>query len=174
MSKRESYAKYVAEERLSKKHLEQLPMSESSTVASVDPKLNWDDIKYLQKRTGLPIFIKGIQSAADARRAYEYGCAGIYISNHGGRALDTAPPTILVLLEIQANCPEILDHMQVFIDGGIRRGTDILKAICLGASAVCLGRPIIYSLTYGEAGVKHALQSRPCPIPDHCCSHLLT
>ncbi|EXJ83997.1 hypothetical protein A1O3_04664 [Capronia epimyces CBS 606.96] len=158
MSKRETYAKYEAQERQSKKKLANIPMSEKATVSAVDPTLNWDDIKYIQKRTGVPVFVKGIQTAADARLAYEYGCAGIYISNHGGRALDTAPPSILVLLDIQANCPEILDHMQVFIDGGIRRGSDILKAICLGASAVCVGRPILYSLTYGEAGVKHAIK----------------
>ncbi|KAG9791567.1 L-lactate dehydrogenase (cytochrome) [Exophiala dermatitidis] len=158
MSKRESYAKYLAQERLAKKKLTHIPMSEKATVVTIDPKLNWDDIKYIKDRTGLPTFVKGVQCAADARRAYELGCAGIYISNHGGRALDTAPPPILTLLEIQANCPEILDHMHVFVDGGIRRGSDILKAICLGASAVCLGRPVLYSLTYGEQGVKHAIE----------------
>jgi len=114
---------------------------------------------WLQKLTGIPVFVKGIQCAADARKALEYGCAGIYLSNHGGRAVDTAQPSILTLLEIQANCPEVLEQMEVFIDGGIRRGTDILKAICLGASAVCLGRPFLYAVGYGQKGMEHAIES---------------
>ncbi|KIW71766.1 hypothetical protein PV04_00003 [Phialophora macrospora] len=159
MTKRESYMRYLIRER------EKNPIPTTKKVApllsimnAVNPELTWKNIKWMRKRTGLPIFVKGIQSAADARLAFECGCAGIYISNHGGRALDTALPSIGTLLEIRASCPEILDKMEVFIDGGIQRGTDILKAICLGASAVCLGRPFLYALAYGEAGVKHAVQ----------------
>ncbi|KIX08784.1 uncharacterized protein Z518_03441 [Rhinocladiella mackenziei CBS 650.93] len=159
MTKREGYVKYLV------RHGERKATKPAPTTApvkpvyeAIDPDLTWRDIKYIQERTGLPVFVKGIQCAADARRSYELGCAGIYISNHGGRALDTAPPSILTLLEIQASCPEILDHMEIFIDGGIQRGTDILKAICLGASAVCLGRTFLYSLAYGEDGVKHAIR----------------
>lgn len=126
-----------------------------STGSFIDPALNWKDIAWLKTLTDRPIFVKGIQSAADARKALEYGCSGIYISNHGGRAADTAQPSILTLLEIQANCPEVLEQMEVFLDGGIRRGSDILKAICLGASAVCLGRPFLYAVGYGEDGVRH-------------------
>lgn len=128
-----------------------------STGSFIDPALSWSDIAWLKSLTDAPLFLKGIQSAADARKALEYGCAGIYISNHGGRAADTAQPSILTLLEIQANCPEVLEQMEVFIDGGVRRGSDILKAICLGASAVCLGRPFLYAVGYGEDGVGHLI-----------------
>ncbi|KAK0111370.1 hypothetical protein ONS95_001732 [Cadophora gregata] len=122
----------------------------------MDSNIDWDYIAWIQKHSGAPVFLKGIQCAADARKSYEYGCAGIYISNHGGRALDTAVPSILVLLEIQATSPEILEKMEVFIDGGVRRGSDILKAICLGASGVLIGRPFLYSLQYGEPGARKA------------------
>lgn len=128
-----------------------------ATGSFIDPALAWKDIAWMRNLTKVPIFVKGIQSAADARKALEAGCDGIYISNHGGRAADTAQPSILTLLEIQANCPEVLEQMEVLIDGGIRRGSDILKAICLGASAVCLGRPFLYAVGYGEEGVGHLI-----------------
>ena len=80
-------------------------------------------------------------------------------SNHGGRSLDTSSPGILVLLELQKCCPEIFDHLEVYVDGGIRRGTDILKAICLGATAVLIGRTFLYALNYGSEGVKHFIDS---------------
>jgi L-lactate dehydrogenase (cytochrome) len=160
MTKREGYMRYLIRERVKNP----IPTTKKvapmlSITAAVDPELTWKNITWIRERTGLPVFVKGVQSAADARLAFEGGCAGIYISNHGGRALDTALPSIATLLEIRANCPEILDKMEVFIDGGIQRGTDILKALCLGASAVCLGRPFLYALAYGEEGVKHAVQS---------------
>ena len=132
-----------------------------ATGSFIDPALNWDDLLWLQSITDVPIFVKGIQCAADARKALEYGCRGIYISNHGGRAVDTAQPSILTPLECQANCPEVLEQMEVWIDGGVRRGTDVLKAICLGASAVCLGRPFLYAVGYGQEGVEHAVESKP-------------
>ncbi|RSM04470.1 hypothetical protein CEP52_006802 [Fusarium oligoseptatum] len=119
----------------------------------IDPDLNWQDIKWIRETTKLPVLIKGVQSAEDAKQALAIGCAGIYLSNHGGRALDTAPPATLVLLEIQKTCPEILKQMEVVVDGGFRRGSDVLKAICLGATVVCLGRPFLYALAYGEKGV---------------------
>ncbi len=164
MSKREGYTKFLVNERQKKpKKISQVTSAQRpEELVSVDPDLTWSDIEWIRKRTGLPTFVKGIQCASDARKALECGCAGVYISNHGGRALDTAAPSILVLLEIQATCPEILDKLEVFIDGGIQRGTDILKAICLGASAVCLGRPFFYSLAYGEEGVKHVIKSKSC------------
>lgn len=80
-------------------------------------------------------------------------------SNHGGRNLDTSPPSILVLLELQRCCPEVFDQLEVFVDGGIRRGTDILKALCLGATAVSIGRSFLYALNYGEEGVEHLIDS---------------
>lgn len=129
-----------------------------ATGSFIDPDVKWDDIKWLIGLSDIPVFVKGVQCAADAKKAWEVGCKGIYVSNHGGRAVDTAPPSILTLLEIQANCPEVLEEMEVFIDGGVRRGTDVLKAICLGASAVCLGRPFLHAVTYGQAGMEKALE----------------
>ena len=124
----------------------------------IDRTLSWRDIAWIKKTSQLPIVIKGIQCAADAKKAVEYGCQGIVISNHGGRELDTAPPSILVLLEIHAICPDIFDQLEVYVDGGISRGSDILKAVALGAKAVGIGRPFLYSLCYGQDGVEHLSQ----------------
>ncbi|PYH47116.1 uncharacterized protein BP01DRAFT_411171 [Aspergillus saccharolyticus JOP 1030-1] len=128
-----------------------------STSSFIDPTLNWQDIAWLRAITHLPLLIKGIQRAEDARLAMQFGLDGIVVSNHGGRAADTAPPSILTLLELRRDCPEVFEQMTVLVDGGFRRGSDVLKAICLGASAVGLGRPFAYALTYGEEGVMHAI-----------------
>lgn len=120
----------------------------------IDWCLSWDDIPWLRKHTGLPVVVKGIQSAADAKIALSMGCAGIVISNHGGRALDSSPATILILLELRRDCPEVFDKMDVLIDGGVRRGSDILKAVCLGAKGVGVGRPFQCSVMYGTEGVE--------------------
>ncbi|PVH71763.1 L-lactate dehydrogenase [Cadophora sp. DSE1049] len=156
--KREANERYEYKAQKQKQKQKQKLANARSASTAIDPQLQWKDIAWIKEVTGVPVFIKGVQCAADARRAYEYGCAGIYISNHGGRAVDTAPPGILTLMEIQANCPEVLSQMEVFIDGGIRRGSDILKAICLGASAICIGRPFFYALAYGQEGVERAFQ----------------
>ncbi|KAF9888273.1 hypothetical protein FE257_008843 [Aspergillus nanangensis] len=126
--------------------------------AMIDPGLCWDDLRWLRGITDLPIVVKGIQRAEDARMALRLGCDGIVVSNHGGREADTAPPAILTLLELQRNCPEVFRGMEVLVDGGFRRGSDVVKAICLGASAVGLGRPVLYALGYGQEGVEHALE----------------
>lgn len=86
-----------------------------------------------------------------------FGLCWVVFSNHGGRNLDTSPPSILILLELQKHCPEIFDQLEVYVDGGIRRGTDILKALCLGATAVLMGRTFLYALNYGEEGVEHLI-----------------
>jgi hypothetical protein len=131
-----------------------------SVGSFIDPAFSWDDLAWLRRHTKLPIVLKGIQSAADARIAMQMGCQGVLISNHGGRALDGAPATILVLLELHRECPEVFDYMEVFIDGGFRRGSDILKALCLGASGVGMGRPFMYAISYGTEGVKHLVNSK--------------
>ena len=126
----------------------------------IDPSLTWDDIAYLKKFTDLPIVIKGVQRAEDAVRAAQMGCAGVVLSNHGGRQLDFSRAPIEVLAETM---PVLRHHgldkdFDVFVDGGIRRGTDILKALCLGASGVGLGRPFLYANScYGKEGVAHAI-----------------
>lgn len=116
----------------------------------------WSDIAWLNERTRLPVLLKGILSADDATRAIEIGIDGIVVSNHGGRTLDTLPGTIDVLPAI-AN--RVSRRVPILLDGGIRRGTDVLKAIALGASAVMVGRPLMYALAVnGAHGVSHALR----------------
>ncbi|CEJ60287.1 hypothetical protein PMG11_08867 [Penicillium brasilianum] len=135
-----------------------------STSSMIDSSLNWNDLQWLRSITNLPILVKGVQRAEDALLAAQVGFDGIVISNHGGRAADTAPPAILVLLEIHRYCPEVFGKIKVLIDGGFRRGSDVVKAICLGASAVGLGRPFQYALGYGQEGVEHAVESK-CGYP---------
>jgi L-lactate dehydrogenase (cytochrome) len=130
----------------------------------VDASVSWADIPWLRKTTSLPIILKGVQTAADARLAVQHGIDGIILSNHGGRSLDTSPASILVLLELQRNCPEVFDSLEVFVDGGIYRGTDIFKALCLGARAVGIGRGFLYAVNYGAEGVEKYVDSRFNPI----------
>ncbi|NEP11547.1 MAG: alpha-hydroxy-acid oxidizing protein [Symploca sp. SIO2C1] len=122
----------------------------------IDPGVTWRDVEWLHSLTSLPIVVKGILRGDDALRAVEYGAKAVIVSNHGGRQLDGAIATIDALPEIVA---AVGDKGQVLIDGGIRRGTDILKALALGAKAVLLGRPVLWGLALqGEAGVHHVLQ----------------
>ncbi|KAF2085959.1 hypothetical protein K490DRAFT_45658 [Saccharata proteae CBS 121410] len=121
----------------------------------IDASLCWEDLGWLKSQTDLPIVLKGVQGAADARMAVEHGVKGIVVSNHGGRSLDTSPAAVLVLLELQKCCPEVFDSLEVYVDGGVRRGTDILKCLCLGATAVGIGRHFLYALNYGQEGVEH-------------------
>ena len=125
----------------------------------IDKTLSWDDIPWIRDTSRLPIVIKGIQSAADAQKAVEYeGVQGIMLSNHGGRALDTTQPSLLTLLELHRICPDIFSRCEIYVDGGVTRGTDVLKALALGATAVGIGRPFLYSLCYGQEGVEHLSQ----------------
>jgi L-lactate dehydrogenase (cytochrome) len=125
--------------------------------------LDWDDLNWIRKAWGGtgPVVLKGIQTAEDAKRAAEIGVDGIYLSNHGGRQIDCGPSSIRTLLEIRRFCPEIMNKMEIYLDGGIRRGADILKALCLGATAVSLGRPFMYALgVYGTEGIVKVIQRR--------------
>ncbi len=116
----------------------------------------WDDVAWLQSITRLPVLLKGVLHPSDARQAAALGVAGLIVSNHGGRTLDTAPATAHALPSI-ANA--VHGALPLLVDGGIRRGTDVLKAMALGASAVLLGRPAIYGLAHaGAAGVAHVLR----------------
>ncbi|CAG8165709.1 unnamed protein product [Penicillium olsonii] len=122
----------------------------------ISPFIDWDILTWIRGITDLPLVVKGIQSVEDAVIAHSHGVRGIVLSNHGGRSQDTAQSPLLTLLEIRKFAPQLIDSdMQIFVDGGIRRGTDVLKAIALGADAVGLGRPFLYSLSagYGEKGV---------------------
>jgi L-lactate dehydrogenase (cytochrome) len=105
--------------------------------------------------------VKGITCVSDVLLALHYGADIIWLSNHGGRSLDTAPPALYVLAELQRDHPWVfsLPRVDIYVDGGIRRGTDIVKALCLGARGVAMGRPFMYALQYGTEGVRHAIQS---------------
>lgn len=129
----------------------------------IDASLSWDDIPWLRKSTNLPIVLKGVQTFMDVKRAADVGIEGVLLSNHGGRSLDTAPAPILLLLELQKNCPEIFDKLEVFVDGGVMRGTDIFKALCLGAKTVGIGRGFLYALNYGSDGVEKYVESKSSP-----------
>ncbi|KAK4240322.1 hypothetical protein C8A03DRAFT_42128 [Achaetomium macrosporum] len=118
--------------------------------------LTWDTtLPWLAKHTDLPIVLKGIQTHEDAYLAAQYArknpgsIKAVILSNHGGRSLDTAPPAVHTLLEIRKYCPEVFDIIEVWVDGGIRRGTDIVKALCLGAKAVGVGRAALWGLGAG-------------------------
>ncbi|KAH9977872.1 FMN-dependent dehydrogenase-domain-containing protein [Lactifluus volemus] len=111
-----------------------------------DPDVCWDDILWIRSMTRLALIIKGIQCVEDAERALDvYKVDGIVLSNHGGRELDYAPAPMSVLYEMRQVRPDLLDKHHVFIDGGVTRGTDVLKALCLGARAVGLGRAFLYA-----------------------------
>lgn len=120
-----------------------------------DPSLTWKDVEWLRSITDLPVLVKGVLRPDDAVKAIDAGFTGIIVSNHGGRQLDTVPATIDAL-------PRVVDaaagRCEVLLDGGVRRGTDILKAVALGAKAVLIGRPVLWGLAAGgQAGVERVL-----------------
>ncbi|HRA99577.1 MAG TPA: alpha-hydroxy acid oxidase [Ignavibacteria bacterium] len=122
---------------------------------NLDPSLSWKDIDWLRSVTSLPIILKGIACKEDALLALEHNIEGIVVSNHGGRQLDTCRASIDVLPEISN---AVSGKTEILLDGGIRRGTDILKALALGASTVLTGRPVLWGLSHnGEDGVTDVL-----------------
>jgi isopentenyl diphosphate isomerase/L-lactate dehydrogenase-like FMN-dependent dehydrogenase len=124
--------------------------------------LTWKTtLPWLAKHCPLPIVLKGIQTHEDAYLAMQCPqVKAIILSNHGGRALDTAPPAVHTLLEIRKFCPEVFTRIEVWVDGGIRRGTDVVKALCLGAKAVGVGRAALYGLgAGGTEGVHRTFES---------------
>lgn len=129
----------------------------ASYVASlIDKTLTWEDIAWLRKNTKLKIVVKGVMTVEDAITSVRHGVDGIWVSNHGARQLDTVPATIEVLPDI---CRAVAGKVEVYLDGGITRGTDVLKAIALGAKAVFIGRPSLWGLAHsGEEGVHNVLK----------------
>ncbi len=121
-----------------------------------DPGLTWESVDRLRSLSNLPLVLKGVLTAEDAKLAIEHGAAGIVVSNHGGRQLDTAIATCDALSEVVDAAAGTA--VEIFVDGGIRRGTDVLKALALGARAVLIGRPYLWALAVeGEAGVRRIL-----------------
>jgi L-lactate dehydrogenase (cytochrome) len=127
----------------------------------IDPALQWSDIPWFLSITKMPIILKGVQRVEDVIKAVAAGVHGVVLSNHGGRQLDFARSGVEVLAEVM---PELRrlgleNRIEVYIDGGIRRATDIIKALCLGAKGVGIGRPFLYAMSaYGQAGVDRAMQ----------------
>ena len=125
----------------------------------IDPSLCWDDISWLKSITKLPIILKGVGCGLDTVMAYKMGCSGVVLSNNVGRQLDTARSGIEILPDaisaLTTNEADWQSRFEVYVDGGIRRGSDIFKALALGATAVGIGRPVLYSLaSYGQSGVE--------------------
>ena len=123
----------------------------------IDPSLTWETLEWLVDQSPIPVIAKGIVRADDARRCVDAGAAGVIVSNHGARNLDTCVATAKAL---PAVVTAIDDAVPVLVDGGIRRGTDIAKALMLGATGVLVGRPIVWGLTVaGEAGVRWVIET---------------
>ena len=121
-----------------------------------NPSLSWDDLATLREMTSLPILVKGIQHVEDAREAAARGVDGIVVSNHGGRQVDGALASLDALAPI---AEAVGDELAVLFDSGVRGGADVLKALALGADAVCLGRPYLWGLALdGQAGVETVLK----------------
>jgi isopentenyl diphosphate isomerase/L-lactate dehydrogenase-like FMN-dependent dehydrogenase len=126
------------------------------TAALDHSVVTWNDLNWIRQAWREPIVIKGIHTGDDARRAVDMGANALVVSNHGGRQLDRVAPTLRILPEVVAS---VGDHIEVLLDGGIRRGSDIIKALCLGARAVMVGRAYAYGLgAAGGAGVARAIE----------------
>jgi 4-hydroxymandelate oxidase len=136
------------------------PPGESGLAAyfatQLDPALDFSDLEWLVDVSPLPVAVKGVHRPDDAVRAVEAGAAAVIVSNHGARQLDTVPATIEML---PAVAEAVGERAEVLLDGGVRRGTDVVKALCLGAGGVLIGRPILWALALdGQAGVRRALE----------------
>jgi isopentenyl diphosphate isomerase/L-lactate dehydrogenase-like FMN-dependent dehydrogenase len=133
-----------------------LPVEGRGQELDFDPGISWDDLKWIREVAPVPILVKGILTAEDARLAVDYGAAGIVVSNHGGRQLDGSPAALDALVEVM---DAVGGQLEVLMDGGVRRGTDVLKAMALGAAAVMVGRPAVWGLAAGgERGVAGVLK----------------
>ncbi len=133
------------------------PGIDPRTTAEHKADLNWDDVVFCQKETGLPVIIKGILTPAIATEAVRRGCAGVWVSNHGGRAIDNTSPSVTALPRI---VQAVSGKAMIVMDGGIRRGQDVFRALALGADVVAIGRPVLYGMALGGAQGVQAVYSR--------------
>lgn len=117
----------------------------------------WDEYQRLKTLTDLPIIVKGIQTVEDAQEAVARNVDAIYLSNHGGRQTDGVRSPLEVAIEIHQQAPEVFSQIEVYADGGVRYGTDVLRLLSLGVRAVGLGRPFMYANVYGREGVEKAI-----------------
>jgi 4-hydroxymandelate oxidase len=125
-------------------------------TAQWDPSLTWADVEWLRSISPIPVVVKGILAPEDAVLAADHGAVAVVVSNHGGRQLDAVPAPVTMLSRV---ADAVGDRVEVLVDGGVRRGTDVLKALALGARAVMLGRPVLWGLTLdGGDGVRAVLQ----------------
>jgi 4-hydroxymandelate oxidase len=141
---------------LSNRNRQHLPAPGVIYSSMLNPRLTWDDVEWICSKTHLPVVLKGILNPEDAARAAQTGASALIVSNHGGRNLDTLPSTAEALPRI---AEKVNGKLPLLVDGGIRRGTDILKALAMGASAALIGRPYLYALAFaGSAGVTRLLE----------------
>ena len=132
------------------------PQNPADQFALLDASVSWRDLEWIAGESQLPVVLKGVVTAEDAELAVEHGAAAIVVSNHGGRQLDGAPATLDALPEV---ADAVAGRVEVYLDGGIRRGTDVAKALALGARAVLAGRAPVFGLAAaGEDGVRHVLE----------------
>ncbi|KAF4462469.1 L-lactate dehydrogenase (cytochrome) [Fusarium albosuccineum] len=137
------------------------PATELDPSLIMNAGLAWEDIPWFQSITKMPIAIKGVQRVEDVLKAAEYGVKAVILSNHGGRQLEYSEAPIEVLAEVMPLLRErgLENKIEVYVDGGVRRGTDVLKALCLGARGVGIGRPFLYAMAgYGQKGVEKAMR----------------
>jgi isopentenyl diphosphate isomerase/L-lactate dehydrogenase-like FMN-dependent dehydrogenase len=132
------------------------PQNPADQFALLDASVSWRDLEWIAGEGRLPVVLKGVTTAEDAELAIEHGAAAVVVSNHGGRQLDGVPATLDALPEV---AEAVAGKVEVYLDGGIRRGTDVAKALAVGARAVLAGRAPVYGLAAaGEEGVRHVLQ----------------
>ena len=132
------------------------PISVADVLDLVDPALGWDDLEALASDSSLPVLVKGVMTAEDAVLAADRGAAGVIVSNHGGRQLDGVAATVDAVGEV---AEAVGDRVEVLMDGGVRRGTDVVTALALGARAVLIGRPAVWGLAVaGEEGAGRVLE----------------
>ncbi|OXG35145.1 L-mandelate dehydrogenase [Cryptococcus neoformans Bt120] len=136
------------------------PLGVSEAIGGYqDRDLSWEDIAFIRRCISVPIIVKGVQSVEDIELCVKAGAEGVLISNHGGRSCDYAPAPIDILYELRCHRPDLFNQIDVLIDGGVRTGADVVKALALGAKAVGVGRPFLYANgTHGQEGVERVCE----------------